>query len=246
MLYGTVRADEERVLRLSAPYPGHVRDVRVSVGDRVRKGDVLALMQNKESLAPYTVKAPRHGVIISRHVNPGELTHADGDEALFVLADLSRVWIDFAAFPNQYPRLKVGQAVDVRGHGHDHIDHAVIRYIAPVGSAASQSILVRAVLDNSEGHWVPGLLVTGDVVIADNEVPLAVKNPALQTLRETPVVFVKAGDTYTARRVKPGRRDETHTEVLQGLEGGAEYVTDNSFLIKADLLKSDAGHDHAH
>lgn len=242
MLYGTVRADEEQVWRVTAPYASHVREVRVSVGDRVRQGDLLAVLQNKEALATYTLKAPRDGLIISRHTNPGEL--AGDAEALFVLADLSRVWIDFAAFPGHYASLKVGQTVNVHGHGHDHIDQARVRYIAPVGSSASQSILVRAVLDNREGHWVPGLLVTGYVVIADTEVPLAVSNAALQSFRDFTVVFARVGDTYEVRMLELGRRDSEYVEVLDGLKPGTEYVTTNSYLIKADILKSGASHDH--
>jgi hypothetical protein len=48
------------------------------------------------------------------------------------LADLSKVWIDFAAFPNQYGKLKAGQTVDVHGQGHDHIDPAVREQSEPL------------------------------------------------------------------------------------------------------------------
>lgn len=242
MLYGTVRADEERVLRLFAPYSGHVREVHASVGDRVKRGDPIAVIQNKETLATYRIESPRNGLIVSRHANPGEMI--DDDDEIFVLADLSQVWIDFAAFPRQYGKLKVGQTVNVHGQGHDHVDQARVRYIAPIGSSASQSILVRAVLDNSEQHWVPGLLVTGDVVIDDSEVPLAVKTSALQTFRDFTVVFARFDETYEVRMLELGRRDEEYAEVLGGLKPGAEYVTANSYLIKADILKSGAGHDH--
>lgn len=241
-LYGTVRADEERVLRLFAPYSGHVREVRVSVGDRVKRGDLLAVLQNKETLASYTLQSPRDGLIISRHANPGEII--DDDAEIFVLADLSQVWIDFAAFPRQYGRLEVGQTVSVHGQGHDHIDQARVRYIAPIGSSASQSVLVRAVLDNREKHWLPGLLVTGDVVTDDSEVALAVKTSALQTFRDFTVVFARFNETYEVRMLELGRRDDEYAEVLGGLKPGTEYVTANSYLIKADILKSGAGHDH--
>jgi cobalt-zinc-cadmium efflux system membrane fusion protein len=243
MLYGTVRPDEERVLNLIAPYASHVREVHVSVGDRVKQGDLLAVLKNKETLAIYTLTAPRSGLIVSRHANPGELTEG---ETLFVLADLSQVWIDFAAFPGHYAGLKVGQTVNVHGHGHghDHVDQAKVRYIAPAGSSASQSVLVRAVLDNSDGHWLTGLLVTGDVVINDSEVPLAVRSSALQSFRDFTVVFARIGDTYEVRMLELGRRDGEYVEVLDGLKPGTEYVTANSYLIKADILKSGAAHDH--
>lgn len=241
MLYGTVRPDEERVLRLAAPYAGHVRDIRVRVGDRVKQGDVLALIQSSESLETYTLKAPRSGLILSRHANPGELT---GDDALFVLADLSQVWIDFAAFPRQHANLEVGQPVNVHSSNNEHTAQATIGYIAPVGSSASQSILVRAILDNREGDWLPGLLITGDVVVSESEVPLAVKASALQTFRDFTVVFARFGETYEVRMLELGHRDEQYVEVLDGLKPGTEYVTENSYLIKADILKSGASHDH--
>jgi cobalt-zinc-cadmium efflux system membrane fusion protein len=241
MLYGTVRPDEERVLRVVAPYVGHVREMRASVGDFVKQGDVLALIQGSESLATYTLKTPRSGLIISRHANPGELT---GDNALFILVDLSRVWIDFAAFPGQRSKFKVGQPVAVHNSNNEHTSQAVISYIAPIGSSASQSILVRAKVDNSEGQWLPGLLVTGDVVISESEAPLAVKTSALQTFRDFTVVFARFDDTYEVRMLELGRRDEQYVEVLGGLKPGTEYVTENSYLIKADILKSGASHDH--
>lgn len=241
MLYGSIRPDEERVLRLAAPYAGRVQEVRVSVGDRVKQGDVLALIRSSESLESYTLNSPQSGVIISRHANPGELTD---DSALFVLADLSQVWVDFAAFPNQRAGLQVGQPVIVRGGDNRYTAQATISYIAPVGSSASQSVLVRAILENRDGHWLPGLLVTGDVVIADSEVPLAVETSALQTFRDFTVVFARFGNTYEVRMLELGRRDAQYVEVLDGLKPGTEYVATNSYLIKADILKSGASHDH--
>lgn len=243
MLYGTVRPDEERVLRLTAPYAGRVREVRVSVGDRVRQGDVLAMIESSESLASYTLKAPQSGLIVSRHINPGELSD---NAPLFVLADLSKLWIDFAAFPSQYGDLQTGQPVTVHSADNRHSTRASLDYIAPIGSSASQSALVRATLDNRDGHWLPGLLVTGDVATAEHDVPLAVSVSALQTLRDETVVFVRQGETYEAHPLKLGRRDEQYVEVLGGLEAGAEYVTANSYLIKADILKASAGHGHHH
>jgi cobalt-zinc-cadmium efflux system membrane fusion protein len=241
MLYGTVRPNEERVLRLHAPYAGSVRDVRVSVGDKVSKGDVLALIQSRESLETYSLTAPTEGVILSRHGNPGETT---GENALLVLADLSEVWIDFAAFPMQRQWIRKGQRIAIKNTDGEVSAEAQIAYLAPVGSSASQSVLVRARLANPGGSWLPGLLVTGDVVIDESEVPLAVEISALQTFRDFTVVFARFGDQYEVRMLELGRRDAHYVEVLSGLKPGTEYVTGNSYLIKADILKSGASHDH--
>ena len=58
------------------------------------------------------------------------------------------------------------------------------------------------------------------------------------------MVFLRFGDTYEARPVRLGRGDDQYVEILSGLKANDEYVSENSFLIKADILKSGASHDH--
>ncbi len=41
-----------------------------------------------------------------------------------------------------------------------------------------------------------------------------------------------------------GINNSEWVEVLGGLKPNTEYVTENSFLIKADIEKSGASHDH--
>lgn len=239
-LYGTVRPDEERLYPVTARFGGSIRELHASVGDRVREGDTLATVENDDSLQRYAVRAPADGTILARHANTGG--RADG--TLFVLADLSEVWVDFAAFPRDAASLAVDQAVHVINADGNHAADTSLAYVAPVGSPASQSVLARAVLPNPDGRWTPGLLVTGEVTIATRNVPLAVETDALQTFRDFTVVFAKFDDTYEVRMLELGARDEDYTEVLGGIDAGTEYVTDNSYLIKADVLKSGASHDH--
>jgi cobalt-zinc-cadmium efflux system membrane fusion protein len=71
-----------------------------------------------------------------------------------------------------------------------------------------------------------------------------VRTRALQRFRDFTVVYMKAGETYEVRMLQLGRQTSEWTEVLGGLEPGTEYVTDNAFLIRADVEKSGATHDH--
>ena len=100
------------------------------------------------------------------------------------------------------------------------------------------------VVDNADGRWRPGLFVTGELVVAQNDVAIAVRRSALQTLDDSTVVFEQIGDDYEARPVTLGRGDDDWVEVSAGLEAGAHYVTQGSYLIKADIEKSGASHDH--
>jgi cobalt-zinc-cadmium efflux system membrane fusion protein len=76
------------------------------------------------------------------------------------------------------------------------------------------------------------------------EAEVAVKASALQTFRDWDVVFLRMGDLFEAVPVEIGRRDLEWVEILSGLPLGAAYAGDNSFIIKADVMKSGATHDH--
>lgn len=239
-LYGHVRLHEERVYRPVARFPGMVREVRVRVGDRVARGATLAIVESNESLQRYEILAPADGVVLERHVNPGDA--ADG--ALFQLANLDELWVDFMAFPRQRARLAVGQPVHILGGHGDALLDAQINYLAPIASQATQGILVRALLKNRNTRLAPGLLVTGEVVVDKQLVPVAVRREAIQILEGRPVVFVRGAEGFEPRALALGARDHEHVEVLEGLAPGTEYVVANSYLVKADLLKSSAAHDH--
>jgi cobalt-zinc-cadmium efflux system membrane fusion protein len=90
----------------------------------------------------------------------------------------------------------------------------------------------------------PGQFVRGRITLAEHAVPLAVRLAALQRFRDFQVIFARIGDTYEVRMLELGRRDSEWVEVLGGLAPGTEYVTANSYLIKADIEKSGASHDH--
>lgn len=239
-LYGHLRLNEERVYRPAARFPGIVRDVRVRVGDKVSPGETLAIVESNESLQRYEIAAPTGGVILARHVNPGDA--AEGP--LFELANLTELWVDLTAFPGRHARVALGQTVRLQtSHGRT-VDGAEIIYISPVGSQDTQGRLVRAVLPNPGGGFVPGLLVNGEVTVSTRQADVAVRREAIQSFEGHPVVFVRHGDAFEPRQLVIGARDQEHVEVLQGLSSGAEYVIANSYLIKAELLKSSAAHDH--
>jgi membrane fusion protein, heavy metal efflux system len=191
------------------------------------------------------VTAPIAGVVIERHANAGETA---GSEPLFVIADYDRLWAELSLFPRDLARVKAGQAVQVEAvDGGVQGEGRVVR-VAPAGlgahGAPSGVYVARAEIDNAGGQWTPGLFVKGVVRIGEAQVPLAVKRSGLQAFRDFTVVFAQVGETYEVRMLELGRQDETWVEVLGGLEPGTSYVAENSYLIKADIEKSGASHDH--
>ena len=99
-------------------------------------------------------------------------------------------------------------------------------------------------ISNGSNALRPGQLIQGEIEIAAFEVPLAVKRSGLQAFRDFTVVYGKFGNEYEVRMLELGREGREMVEVLGGIDPGIPYVTTNSFLVKADIEKSGASHDH--
>ncbi len=238
-LYGAIEPDAEQVRQVSARFPGLIRSVSGAVGARVQAGDALAVIESNESLQSYTVTAPLAGTITARNANPGE---SSGDRPLFVISNFARVWADLGVFPRDRAQLAVGQRVRVRAT--DGSVEAEGR-IALLGTPdTANRLIARVVVDNAAGRWTPGQFVSGEVAVAETPVAVAVPLAALQKFRDWDVVFRVEGDAYQAMPLELGRRDGSQVEVLGGLTVGQRYVSHNSYLIKADIEKSGASHDH--
>ena len=239
-LYGVVAAPENRIYRVNAPYPSLVEQIHVEVGDSVAKGQQLVTLRNTATLQTYTLDSPADGEITSRPANVGDRSD---QLVLLEITDLSSVWVEMSAFPESIEKLVVGQPTIVYDLHHHEQATGTISYIAPL-MTSGHIARARAVIDNPDGHWRPGMHIKADVQVARREVPLAVRTSALQTFREMPVVFAKFGNTFEVRMVELGETAGEYVEVLGGLKVGTEYVWGNSFLIKADILKDGASHDH--
>lgn len=241
VLSGTIVLNQNKTAQVKARFPGVVRQVGKNVGETVKEGEILAVVESNTSLNNYEVKAPFDGVILERSTNIGDVT---GDAAIFVVADLSTVWAEFHVFSQDLDRIKAGQKVRVKGVQGDAEAESTVTIFTPVAELSSQSVLARVTLDNADMRWRPGMTVRGKVIVHVHDVPLGVKSSGLQRFRDFTVVFAKVGTTYEVRMLDLGITDDTWTEVKGGLKPGTEYVTENSFLVKADVEKSGASHDH--
>lgn len=245
-LTGRITLDRNATAEVRSRFPGVVKSVNAKWGQRVKKGEVLARVESNKSLKTFNVVSPINGVVLSRNTNVGDVA---GDAPLFTVADLSEVWAEFHVFPGDLPQIQQGQTVRVQTLGgikdeNPKTAEAPLKMLLPTADANSQTVLAIVPLDNREGKWRPGMTVKGEVLIDEKEVPLAVKASALQRFRDFTVVFAKFGDIYEVRMLELGMSDGEMVEVLSGLKPGTEYVTENSFLIKADIEKSGATHDH--
>ena len=240
-LNGIIQPNQEALVKVTPRFPGVIRSMRKRLGDKVKTDEVLATIESNQSLTTYELKAPIDGTVIDRDGTLGEF--AAEARPLFTIADLSTMWIDFAVYRRDFARVRVGDAVSIDvGDGGPPIE-AKIDYVSPIGTSDTQSSIARAVVAN-DGRLRPGLFVDGRVVLSARPVDVAVRTSAIQTLEGKTVVFVRDGDAFAAREVELGGRDADWIEVTFGLLAGDVYAAKNSFVIKAEIGKGSASHDH--
>lgn len=239
---GRVQPNEDRMTHVIPRYPGIVTRVTKRLGDTVAKDEVMAVVESNESLQPYDVKSSTAGTVIKKDIMQGEF--AKEGEAIYTVADLSTVWVDLNVHREDFDKLRIGEPVTIFAGDGTTGAAGKVSYISPFGAEDTQTMLARVELANPRGELRPGLFVTGEIVVEEADVPLAVRASALQTFRDWDVVFMGDGGMFEIAILELGRRDEEWVEVLSGLTPGQRYATENSFIIKADILKSGASHDH--
>jgi cobalt-zinc-cadmium efflux system membrane fusion protein len=239
---GRIVPSEHRLAHVIPRYSGIVREGRKHIGDKVEKNEVIAVLESNQSLQPFEVRSQIAGRILQGHVVVGEFIPEN--QWIYVIGDLSEVWVDLAVPLVEGDEITLGQSVSIFAtHGKLTRD-AIISYIAPYADEHTQARLVRVVLRNEDGVFPPGMHVAADVVIKKIRTTTAVRESAVQRMNDTSVIFIKTGEKYTPRQVSLGVTDGEWVECISGIHPGEEYVSQNSFLIKSDLLKSGAEHDH--
>jgi len=235
--YGSLTTGPTQLSHVRARYTGLIKSVKPDIGDAVKRGDLLARVESNESLKVYNILAPIAGTIIQRHANTGEVTE---DQVLFSIANFKTLWAEFRIYHAQQSEISADQTVNI--HVNDQVIAGKIAHIIP---ALNKPYQLARVQFNNEVHGLsPGLLVEGHIVTASIPVTLAVMKSAIQSMGEQQGVFVQQGDQYKFTPLQLGRSDDAYAEVLSGLEAKQSYVSKNSYLIKADIEKSEAEHEH--
>ncbi|KGM50699.1 cation transporter [Lysobacter concretionis Ko07 = DSM 16239] len=239
---GLLTPIEGRVAEITARFPGPIRSLRANVGDQVRAGQTLATIESNLSLSNYSVAAPISGVITARRASVGGL--AGEGAPLFEIADLSELWVDLHIFGADAQHIQPGVPVAVTRMSDGKTVETVLERVLPGMATASQSTVARATIDNADGLWRPGTAVKARITVEQQPVELMVPLSALQTMNGEEVVFVRVGDAYQAQPVEVGQRDGQRVEILSGLNKGDQVVVEESYLIKADIEKEGASHEH--
>ncbi len=195
-----------------------------------------------QKLTRYEIRSPISGTVIEKHITIGEAIKKDDD--IYVLADLSNVWGKISIPSKDLQNVKEGQRVSVKSDNSGLKANGVLTHIHAAMDENTQSVTGKVVIPNKEKKWRPGQFITVEIVKEESSVPVAVSSQAIQTFRDWSVVFVKYGNLFEVRPLELGRNNGQWVEVLHGLAPGEKYAAHNSFVLKAEVGKEGATHDH--
>ncbi len=246
-LPGEIGFNEDRLAHITPRYGGVVKEVLKGLGAFVRKGEILAVIESNQSLAAYQIRAPLDGRIVEKHAIPGE--YVTEEVSIFVIADLSTVWVNLDVYPRHLKLVTEGRAVRVKAVSLEQEAHGIVSYVAPLFDTAKRAAVAHVVLANAGDSWRPGMFVQAELEIHfDHPVP-AVETDAIQMIDGETHVFVPAGpNRFRPVEVTVGRKGRDYVEVVSGIGAGERYVALGAFELKAKMITSSlgahAGHGH--
>lgn len=205
----------------------------------VRDDEIAALPQAPDaSLRSQNVRAPISGRIAERKVELGTAVGRDSLETeIFVIVNLSRVWVDLSVSSADLSMVREGQAVNIGTRGRPDAGTAKIVFVSPLLDKDTRTARVIAAIDNSDSRWRPGSFVTAAIAVDEHTAPVVAPFSAIQTVGGRKAVFVRTKDGFEKRDVVLGQRDGQSVEVVSGLTAGEAIAVTNTFSLKAELSK---------
>ncbi|WP_017877716.1 efflux RND transporter periplasmic adaptor subunit [Janthinobacterium sp. CG3] len=190
----------------------------------------------------YEIRAPFDAMVLEKHIALGEAVKEDAN--IFVLSDLSTVWAEIAVPAKDLNAVRVGGRAKVKASAFDASADGSITYVGALIGEQTRTAKARVAMANPAMAWRPGLFVSVEVASGFSDAAVTVAADAVQTVEQRPTVFVKVAGGFQATPVTLGRGDGKLVEIVKGLPAGASYAAVGSFILKSELGKASAGHEH--
>ena len=206
---------------------------------------ISQLNSSAQVTSEVSLQAPVSGTVTSRSVNPGEVITADKE--LLRVSDLSSVWVIAQVYEKELGKIRIGSGASITTDAYPgRVLRGQVSYIDPVIDQTTRTAQVRVELANPGQLLKLGMFVNvafATVGAAGVTTPV-VSKIAVQNVNNQQVVFVstKESNVFVMRPVRLGLETDGFFPVLEGLTVGDQVVTEGSFLLRAEWLKSHATH----
>ncbi len=239
---GRLSENLNKTAKVASTLEGRLLKLNHDLNDKVKTGDVLALVQTPELLGKaLEIKAPIDGVVIERKSTVGELV--DKGSAIYAISDPTDLWVIAEVKERDIAAVKIGQEASFKVlayHGEEF--HGKVARLGNQIETDSRTLEVRIETNNADGRLKAGMFADVEITTAIMNDVLVIPDRALQSDGDKQVVFVALGDNkFEKRPVTLGLEQRGRVQVLDGLKAGEEIVTEGSFILKSELLKGELG-----
>ena len=217
-----------------------LREAEIAAQTARAKLSALGAGETEGALNRYVLRAPFSGEILEKHIAQGEAVKEDAN--VFLLSDLSSVWVEIVVTPKDLESVRVGETVRITSAANDTSSTGKVSYVGNLLGEQTRTAKARVVIANPHMAWRPGLFVNAALIRGEKQVPVAVAADAVQTVDAKSVVFIKVEKGFKAQPVRTGLSDGKQIEIVEGLAAGAQYAASGSFVVKAEQGKGSAGH----
>lgn len=190
-----------------------------------------------EVLRDFPIYANTTGTITLINVEEGD--YVQEGQILFEVSNLNEVWAVFDAYENQIGALQEGQEITIEASAlRQNPIETKIDFISPILNTTTRTVGIRAIINNKEDKFKPGMFITGAVHI-DNKnksTQLSIPETAVLWTGEQSVVYVKPKkdeSVFELRKIRLGQKTGNTYTVLSGLKPGEEIVTNGTFTVDA-------------
>lgn len=223
------------------------RQAQISV--QSAQSRLQALGANSGQNGRFIIRAPISGVISQKDIVVGE--NVQLADQLFTIEQLKDLWLEFNLAHQYSAQLQKGQNVSFKINGSDQLYSAEIQSLTSQADVQTGRLVVRAKLKQQSAELRPNVMV--NVLLADSGTKnvLRVQKSAVQSIEGKDSIFIveseQKGQVHLkAQALKLGQAssDGQWLEVISGLDAGQKYISQGSFLLKSELEKDEAGHEH--
>lgn len=185
----------------------------------------------------FPVYATVSGTVSEKLVAQGD--YIKQGQPLLKIANLSTVWANFDVYENQIDQFKKGQEISITSKAYaNKVVKAKVDFINPVLDSKTRTVKLRAILNNSDKAFKPGMFVEGKIsgMTTIKEQILSIPSSAVLWTGERSLVYVKADanqPVFEMREIVLGNQMGTSYEVIEGLNNGDEIVTNGTFTVDA-------------
>jgi membrane fusion protein, heavy metal efflux system len=179
------------------------------------------------------VYSPIAGTIVQRKVGPGQYVSSATSDPVFVIGDLSNVWLTAYVRETDAGKVAVGEDVSFTVLAYpDRVFRGSIDYIAAVIDATSRRLMVRATVDNSEALLKPEMFASVTITVRRDVMAAAAPREALIYEGSSVRAWVARDDkTIELRQVKTGMTDGRMIQIVDGARPGERIVVRGSLFI---------------